>query len=585
LACDLEKASEEFQQIIDNKIDNLKYFQQLNATYQASKKGRWDKVTTLVTDMLSPIIGDNIDEFLGNEIDFDNLKKMIQVIALVKPEAFAAALKREINNLENFFQSELETILALKDYLDEALEKLNNEWTNLQQEDLKKQQQLELNQLMNSDVPEVGKKINEVKRQLAVIEAEVYNDNTTEELTHSSVNELITTLNEAKDILSPSDGSSIILNLLELKKLWQEINILFNKLRTPSSKEYISLKEAFKNIGENFRESVENMLGTLSVIRDALMDLDTLDTMMEHNWIQSVEPIIRNTENYSGSSQLKFAIDNYIETKTTQSVDVDYPIITTLITSNTFSKWENAANFQKLNKNTWINLIDSIIDQLESITENGEAVLLEYDDIYAPLTDDVIDAYIEFSAPYWGELFRRFNQVYQIIQTMIEGGEVTKDLYTSINELKTTINTIQSIVQGRIDYFLTNDPGSALELALDITDTATTTISGLTLMADYLGLDHMSELIHNSNFGKILDLDEKNADSTTQIMNDLSCLEEANDITKSIGIEIRKMIIAEKERKERLRNDTTQIIEQSIENETERIKELQNLNNNFINNI
>lgn len=584
--CDLGQASARFQEMIDNKEDNLEYLKQLNETYKLSLEGNWLRVIGLILDMLIPLMGENVENFLGEEVSFDSLKKAVQVVGLVKPEAFGVALTNEVEQLEGFFKSELETIDLLGQYIDDIISKLNNEWSNLLQEDLQKAQRLELNQLMNEGVPNAGKKINNVKRELMMIESDVYNQNTTEQSTETSINELINELAAAKVDLNPNGGqNSIILNLLKIRDTWEDVTELFDKFKTPSSEEFTSRKDSFEEVGENFKSSIEKMLATLSLIRGSLIDLDNLDNMIEESWNQSVSPIIRNMEKYEGAEPLKIALDDFIISETPQNVNVDFPIISTIITSNTFKKWEGEANFQKLNKSTWINMIDDIMGQMDGIVSNGNETITSFENIYAPIKIDVIESYIEVSGPKWGELFRKFNESYTIIQKMTQGEEITKDILEGVNELQGVYSSLRNTISETVNYFETEDPKSALTAALDLGINAKNSVSGLILMADYLGLDFMSELLLKGNFGEVLNLDESHLDTTQQLINDLKCLEEANDVTKSIGLEIRKMITAEQLRKKRLQNDSIQIIEDSIGREEEEIKWMQNLNDAFANSI
>jgi len=585
MACSLENASDEFQSMIDSQKQGLEYLQQLNATFQASQNGTWGKVKNIIIDVLAAAGASEIEDMIGDDLDFETLQNTISYIALINPAAFGTVLVKEVNRLEDFFKSELEIINSLIDYLEEAISELTTNWTNLSVENFREMQQYELNELMNHDVPKVGRDLGEVKATLIRLESDVYNKNVTGDLTANTINNLKYKLENAKNMLDDPSNESIISNLVKLLRLWENIEDAIKRLTGPSSAEFTDLSDFFENVGENFKESINDMMGTMRLLREAIANLETADTMMFEDWAHSVNPLMKNLNRYQGSEALKTALDDYIQTKITQPIDVNFPLIATTISGSNFNKWELNANFSKLNKGTWSNLIGVVIEKLSQITSSEGNVLLAYDNIYAPLIDDIIDAYIETSAPYWSELMKRYNEVYLVLQLLAEGGEVTKDLIQVFTEFLNAATSFKNVILNRLSTFEQDDPAGALEQSLNITHEVTTMISGVVMMSDYLGLDHMSELIEAGDFGGALDLDEEDGSSTKQLLNDLSCLNESNDLTKSIGVEIRKMVMAENERKQRLQNDTIKMLEDGIENKTEKIEKMEEMNRMFKTNI
>lgn len=585
MACDLNQASEKYQELIETRKEQLDYIQQLTSTYEASQSGTWGKVKNVIINVLMEAGSSEIEDLLDTDVSFETLKNTISYIALVRPDAFGTVLAKEIDKLESFFKEEFNTIVILIDYIEEAIWELENNWTNLSSPNLKSMQQLELNELMNSVVPSVGNDLGSVKSVLIRLENDVYNHNTTEAMTSGTINSLISDLQDARNKLSDDGQDSVISNIIRLLMLWRKIEVALKSLRSPFSEEFTSIADFFEQVGENFKESINSMMGAMTLIREALSDLNNVDRMMFRDWEISVSSLLKNLNRYQGSDSLKTALDNYINTKINQPINVNYPVISTLVSESTFEKWEANANFAKMNKNTWITMIDKVINKMEQVKEKGQSTLLSYDDIYEPLTEDVIDAYIDISGPYWDALFRKFNEAYRIIELLTEGGEVTKDLVTVLNEFLSAAKTFKNIINTRMNTFETEQPKNALVTAMDLTHETTTMFSGVMMMADYLGLDHMSDLMNRADFGSIMNLSEEDADTTQQILNDLKCLEEASDITKSMGIEIRSLLVAERERKNRLQLDATKTLQEGIETEKEEIEEMEELNRKFKNNI
>ncbi|MFW5895108.1 MAG: hypothetical protein ACOCT9_00035 [archaeon] len=587
--CSLEKASEQFQELIENQKTGLEYMQQLNATYNAAQNNMWNKATALITDIVDDALGDTIDDILGDDLNFDTLKSAIQMVALTSPEAFGELLKKEIKKIKEFFENQLDIIKMLIEYVQESIDNFEDEWSTLDSTDLVETQLLELNKFMNSTLPEAGEKINESKRELMIIETDLYNFNTTQNKTQEKVLNIINDLKNTKDILEEDSEESIIESLIDLRLKWDDITKNFQNLVNPSSEEFIDLRSMFEEVGENFKNSIENLLAILETIRGALMDLDTLDQNMFDEWSNTINHLIANIdekEDYEVAPKIRNAIDEFINSGDPQTIRTNFPLIGTIVTERTFDQWKDKSNIAKLNKTNWINSIEEIISILETIEQKTyDDVLDTYDGEFSPIAAEVINVYKKESREVWGDLIRKVNEINHIIDSISEGVEISKSIKEAFIELDSILNSLETLVTDGINYFDDNSPIDNLVSDMGLTSSTKGVIDGITVMADYLGLDHMSDLIQKGDFGSLLDIEQEDADSIQQLLNDLECLKEATDQTKSLGIEIRKFVLNEKERKERLRNNVSKIMEQGVENKEEEIQRLQSLNDRFKNNL
>lgn len=587
--CSLKDASKQFQELIENQRENLDYLQELNSTYKAAQQGMWGKAVGLISDMLGDAFGEQIDEILGDELSFENLKSAIQMVALVKPEAFGEALKKEINDIKSFFKDEAMIAEAILNDMNNMIDKLNNEWSSIADSQILKEQQLELNELMNHDVPLAGDKLQEAKNELIAIEEEVYNKNTTRSLTSNNIQHIIDKLNTAKNHLTKDETTSVIESLIKFANMWNGIQENIDKLTNPSSEGYNNLEENFKQIGEDLKSSIEDLLATLRIIRNALNDLDTTDEMIYDQWKSTINHLILNIEeieDYKPADEIKKSLDQFINSDTITTIKVSYPLVGAAVSETSFSSWEDKANLIKLNRSTWISQIDGIITMLENITQSSASDTIDsIDTIYEPISNSVIESYKTLSAPIWAQLIKGFKEVNFIVNGLIEGKEISKGLLESVTEIKNVVSSLYDVLSDKVDYFNNNTPESNLVSQLGLGNTTQGVINGMTVMADYLGLDHMSELINSGNFSKLLDIDEADANSTQQLLNDLKCLSKASSQTKSIGMEIRKFVINEKQRKENLRKNAGDLLQEGVKNKKEKIKRLQSMNDKFRNKI
>ena len=578
MECSLENASKEFADMIENSQDNLRFLQQLNATYESVESNLWGKTTGLVIDILEGQAGEQLEKAFDGGLSFDSLKLAVQMTALVRPEAFAVALSDQIDTLREFFEEERERLDLLLESLNYAIDKLMSDWNNLIDADFEEAHLSELNHFMNKQVPDAGVIVRSIKKDLMRLENDVYAQNITEELTDVKINDYIDLLETAKGKLESETSDDVVTNLIDLINTWMDIRKRLTNLTQPSSEEFLSLEGIFREVGNNFRESIEDMMSTLQTIREVLMELDTTDEMMFHEWNQTIQHMVRNNTNYNIAPEIRSSIDAFIGSGTPENISSSFPVVSGVINQTSLEQWEGEAGLAVLNKSTWISQIDYMIEMLENIMyDSASDVILNYDNIYEPLTDDVIDAYKTASSPLWKDILKRFTEAHRIIFRMRDGIKSTKNIRFVLQDLRDHVNNLQSIIDSQITYFSNNSPKETLETSLGLTRQTKGAIEGLTVLSDYLGLDHMSQLINTGNFGEAVGLSQEDADSINQLLNDLNCLGDANDIAKSAAIEIRKMVRAGKERKDRLQESSTNLIEKGIANKEQEIKEMQEL--------
>ncbi|MFW6025670.1 MAG: hypothetical protein ACOCRX_04945 [Candidatus Woesearchaeota archaeon] len=583
MSCDLNRASEKFQELIDNQSTNLEYLNQLNATFQAAQENMWGKAISLATDLIDDAFGDQLNDFLGENMSFDKIKSIVQLVALVNPGVFGECMKKEINKLEKFFKNELELATMVIEYFGELIEQLNGDWNIILEPGIKEKNQKELNELINKKLPEAGQIVKFVKDQLIGIEGEIYNNNSLSEINSNKINSLINELEKASNNFTLENNESILMILLKMINQWNKIKETLNKMNHPHSDLFISLEEGFKDVGQNFKNSIENLLILLQTVRTALMELDLTDEMMFQNWKSTAEHLIKNLElekKYNSAKLLKDSIDKYIETKDIQFIEVAFPLISSPITEASFKTWEEKADFIKLNQTNWSRQIDKSIIILKNLTdEKYNDVLNSFDSIYSMITDQIIEAYINLSTPFWNQLFRRIDEIDYILNSLIKGVELTDNLKTKFLETQSLISNIYNAINNSISIFENEKPADSLVENLGLSSTTTGLIQSLINLSDYLGLDVLSDMIDKGDIAGIFNLSEEEGDSINQFLTDLNCLDEVNEETKNASFQIRNMVIDNQRRKEKLQQTASSLLEKGIKEQEQQINNYKELNN------
>lgn len=584
VAMSVKEISKKIEEIIDVKKENMNYFHQLKDTLEASRNGLWGKCLTLLAESLGDVFGNNIQDLLGDTLDFDTIKTVVQYIALIKPELMGESLKKELQRLEEFFRGEFTRLVSIIDNLEKILIKLNNEWSELADTDgMQKKQRLELNELLNQRLPESGKRLKEVKNKLISLENQIYSKNTSESNIKIEVNGMISTLENAKAILQ-MPSTSVIEAFSELIIEWELIKKRIKNLTSPFSSNYSDMGERFEKIGRKFYDSIKDLTAAISAISKSLKALQDYDSQMFEQWKYSVNHVIRGElTDYKPAVILKSAIDNYINTGELQQVQLYFPYVGIPVSNSTFKTWEQKANIVKLNQNSWSNNIQTVINILYQFKANASSTTLgSYETIYAPVTDLVIESYKVLTKPLWNELVKKMSEIENILKMVIQGVEIGTDIRYTFEQLRVTCVSIKDILQANIiSYFDLNNPSIAIADAMGLDNSSRAIISGLTVLADYLGMDNLSELISVGDISGVLTLNEGQATVTQQLLKDLEELIGENVLTQNAAIEMRKIFASEKLRKDRLQKTVSGLIEEGIKNQEEEIKKMERLKEKF----
>ena len=127
----MDCGSQRFEEIINNHKENLKYLKQLEATYTSLKQGQTEKFKALLLNAVGLPFKDVLEDILGDSISFESLIGGLQLLAITNPAALGTVLEKELNNLQEYFQGELELILLVYASLEEGLYRLDHDWSDL----------------------------------------------------------------------------------------------------------------------------------------------------------------------------------------------------------------------------------------------------------------------------------------------------------------------------------------------------------------------------------------------------------------------------------------------------------------------
>lgn len=572
----LQGAIEDYESMIEVANDNLDYLREYNTAFKAGMMNNWDKLINAIIDLIEDKLGDFLSDLLGDSLDFDTIVSAIKFIAIADPSIFAINLREQIEKIKAFFELERSRILDTIDLLDELIDGLETEWSNITDPEFQKNYKKDLNKYMNSKVPEAGELIRKAKDRLIRMENQIYinqDDSGFADVKTSTKNDL-----QAAQQLLDDDGSTTS-NLMRVINRWALIRNSIHMLSQPGFTKYDSMKSNFNKIGQNFRDSVERMLGILTGIREALTEIETSDTQIYNAWSDSVSHFVKNPQgrsSYSPSNKVMSAIDHYIETGEKTRIQVDFPFIGGYVRPSSYQIWEDKAAVTRLSADNWIKQIDRAIDILDTLTDGAHNDYLDgYDNIYMPIFEEVLKYYQESSNSIWQSINRSMNEI-QFIMTQIEkgNGDAT-ELLDRLNSFKNTMNSLRDIITGRLDYFDTETPLDSFDETFGIDDTAQGILNGLIKGADFLGFDQLGELLNIGNFGDVFGLEKEDADTAQALLNNLRETADLTERARTTAFEIIQNVTAESHRKERLQVHLDDILVEAEEKKSEEISKME----------
>lgn len=572
----LQGAVDDYESMIEVANDNLDYLREYNTAFKAGMMNNWDKLVNAVMDLIQDTLGELIDDFLGDSLDFDSIVTAVKFIAIADPSIFALNLREQIKEIKEFFEMERERILNIIDLLDELIDGLETEWSDITDPNFQENYQKSLNEYMNDKVPEAGKLVRRAKDRLIRMENQIYinqDDSGFSQVKQDTKNDL-----ELAQSLLKDDGS-IMTSLMRVINRWMLIRNAIHGLTRPHMDRYGSIENRFGQIGKNFRDSIEKMLGILTGIREALTEIETSDTQIYNAWSDSVSHFVKNPQDrssYSPSNEIMSAIDHYIDTGDKTRIQVNFPYIGGYVSASSYQMWEDKSAVIRMSAENWINQIDRAIDVLNTLTDGVHQDYLDgYDNIYAPILEEVIRLYKDLSRPYWDAINRLMSEI-QFIVTKIENGEGdATNLLDKLNSFKNEMNSLRSVITGRLDYFDTETPLESFDETFGIDDKAMGILNGLIKASDFLGLDQLGELLDLGNFGDVFGLEEKEADTAQALLQNLRDTADLSERARSTAFEIIQNVTSEAHRKERLQIHLDDILIEAEERKSEEISKME----------
>lgn len=582
MGCEVDR----FGDIIEDQKENLKYLQQLETTFAAHKAGETNKFKALLIDQLGGLFEDQISDLFGDGVSFDALVGALQFLAIANPAALGVAAGKEISKLEKFFRGEKKKLDAVAAQVGEMIDMLNTDWSGLSDyEEFRKQHREGLNDYYNHRVPRALRHINDGKVNLITAETMLYTTNVLEDDTSfmGQLHSAQTSFFNAKNQLLDSPQQNFLQVLADFLDMWDRLKESIGLLTDVDSEEWEGMEDIFNKVGEDLASFFEALRSAIRTVATTMREADSIAENIQDTWALTHASVVRNQDTDTQSriyGPVWSALDRFIQTSIPTQTMVPAPDIGLPVSNETFSLWESQANANKPLQLLWYNRIEQLETAMNDVTTGPTAdALSNLNTIYSPLTDALITLYKHASQPFWRELFRLVAVLQQIVDAMMEGKAVQGNLVALFVTVQAQMDGIATAANNMVNYFDTENPLAALHSAMGITQQTQALFGGFSALADSLGLDYLSNMIDQGDFVEALSLTEKTANTTQQLLNCLeaTAAEEGTAEYQGTALEIQKVAVAEKMRKEKLKNTFDKAIKDGVKHQEEVINHYEEL--------
>lgn len=579
----MDCGSERFGDIINNHKENLKYLKQLETTYTALKQGQTEKFKALLLNAIGLPFKDVLDSVLGGSISFESLVGGLQLLALTNPAALGAVLEKELQRLEDYFQDELNLLLAVYGSLEEGLYHFDHGWSDLKNfNNFLVKHQKSLNEFYNDKLPRATTHIKKSKTHLIVAENALYDTNILWDDDAHFMGQLDSArqeLSSAKSFLSPDELDPVAV-LFAFEAWWKDFEGLLNRLSSVTAPSWDEMKSGFQGVGDKFKGFLESLHAAVTAIAGALSELDGLEGETQDVWGRVHRDLIRNQseDSIKVARAVYEAIRIHLETGTTQPLPVPVPMVGTPISNASLKKWEEQANAYKPFQGVWYNKVDEVERMLAGVTTGGARDAMDaLDTIYSPVTNAVIGIYESVSAPFWRRLLYLAALARGAVHLMLTGQDLSMNLATVLTDLRGQLLGIKTALENVGTYFDEENPVASLQGAMGITTDVKALFHGFSSLADSLGFDFLSQLLQGGDFASALALKESGADTLQQLLNCLRSVDHGTAEKKRTALEIQKIAAAEKLRKNKLQQSFDLMIKEGIKTQEATISKHQAL--------
>jgi hypothetical protein len=574
--------SQRFEEIINNHKENLKYLKQLEATYTSLKQGQTEKFKALLLNAVGLPFKDVLEDILGNSISFESLIGGLQLLAITNPAALGAVLEKELNNLQEYFQGELELILLVYASLEEGLHRLDHDWSDLKDfNSFLVKHRKSLNDFFNNKLPRAKTHIAKSKTHLIVAENSLYNTNVLDDDTHfmEQLDSARYELSRAKAFLQP-DETDPMSTLISFEAWFKDFEALLSKLSGVNLPSWNEMKSGFENVGDRFKNFLEALNAAATSIAAALVELDGLEGEIQSVWGKVHQDLIKNgsEDSIRLAGVIFSAIDSYLNTGIVRPLPLPIPMVGVPVSQTTLKQWEAQANAYKPFQGVWYNKVDEVERMLVGITTGGTRdALRALETIYTPVTNAVIGLYESVSAPFWRRLFYLVTLLRGAVHLMMTGQNLSTDLVTILVDLRGQLLGIKTALENVGNYFSSENPVESLRDAMGITTDVKALFHGFSSLADSLGFDFFSQLLQMGDFASALTLKENEADTVQQLLNCLRSVDHQTAEKKGAAMEIQKIAASEKLRKNKLQRSFALAIQEGVKAQEETIAKYQAL--------
>ena len=282
-------------------------------------------------------------------------------------------------------------------------------------------------------------------------------------------------------------------------------------------------------------------------IRGIIREIQNAKFSIFKDWKHTVDHLmISEINNFGVAEPLKEALDDAISQKhqfgsMAATINASYPNYPNSINTDRYEVWKSKANPISNNYHFWQNQIQSIIDEIDEVTNDQRADKAEeFNDVFELIVDALIEIYEMIAQPLWDEFFELVNQIGFYVEQYRRLENVSVETVEQFIDLCDSFWEVLKFLMGCFQIVWDAITEQSLSELLGLGPQTKAVFSSTISCLDALGLDDASSAIEAGN-----DLGILGDDTAEDLEEDLDDFEEAalsvEEISRELGADYRRL--------------------------------------------
>ena len=525
-----------YQEYTDAAKENLKYLKESQRGINALVERDWSDAMDSAVELLG-------DQFEDSSINIENVRDIVQTASLVTPHLFSGELiKREYEELKNFFRKERDKLLILRESIEELITlDFLDEIDELDESEFEK----ELNDYMNQTVPESGENIREVASRIDNFIGSMREDGEIEDETLSNIKNDLESIRS--NLRVGSDGS-VFEDINNLIELWGEVSDGFEPINAPGSDDYEDLIDGLTEIRDNLLDNYRSLNAAIQTMRNIALELIELEDTMIEDWGYTLDHIIKpysftfgqqedtTIESFDGYNSIRSGLESRIESGDVQYIQIDNATVKG-INQERFQEWKNKAASIMNNNILWRRSLTDILNNFEDIDVSKiDQAINSTENILSPLREAIIEVYEEITEPFWNEIRTAKHNIDFLMDRIQQGYEISFSLVENVERLYNNVVNVYDNVESLVDDIDSFSDGvdalSSPEMGA--------MFSGLLAACDSLGLSELGDLLEQGDIASLID------EEVDDLVSDIANITR-DELIEELGVELAEIYYMMKE--------------------------------------